>query len=379
MITDGIGLYVHIPFCAAKCNYCDFNSAACISKLERQGYIKALIGEIYSYRETPKIPVETIFFGGGTPSYLEADEFLLIYQAIAESFDLSHLSEFTVESNPKTLTEEKLKAYTSVGVNRVSIGLQTIHENERKILGRIHDSNDFLEAVELVKKYGITNINADVMYGIPEQTERSFEETLKFVTSLNIPHISVYGLIIEENTPFGKMQNELSLPTEDDETRMYYNAAELLSHSGYSHYEISNYAHPGFESKHNLKYWRSENYIGVGLSAASYINAKRFVNTADMDLYISGQYLNPESLEIIDKKSELFEFIMLSLRLREGFSLKTFKSKFGTDFLDIAKDVIDKYKKNGLIINNDERISLSDSGFYISNSIISEILLCFDS
>ncbi len=379
MITDGIGLYVHIPFCVAKCNYCDFNSAPCASGLERAEYIKALSREIYSHRKEPKISVETIFFGGGTPSFLEADEFLLIYQAIAESFDLSYLSEFTVEANPKTLTEEKLKAYTRAGVNRISIGLQTIHENERKILGRIHNLDDFLEAIELSRKHGITNINADIMYGIPEQTELSFEETLRFVTSLDIPHISVYGLIIEENTPFGKMQNELSLPAEDDEARMYYNATELLSRSGYSHYEISNYARPGFESKHNLKYWRCESYIGVGLSAASYISAKRYVNTADMGLYISGQYLDSESLELIDKKSELFEFIMLSLRLREGFSLKTFKSKFGTDFLDIAKDVIDKYTKNGLIINNDERISLSDSGFYISNSIISEILLCFDS
>ncbi len=374
MITDKIGLYVHVPFCKRKCNYCDFASFPCSEKAQRDKYITELVREIYSYKNSKRYYVDTVFFGGGTPSILEPDEFLKIHSALCDVFDLSSLSEFTVEANPKTLNEEKLSAYKTAGVNRISIGLQTIHENERKILGRIHDYSDFLDSLSMVRASGITDINVDLMYGIPEQTNESFKETLDSLVSLKVPHISVYGLMIEEATPFAKMLSSLNLPSDDDEAKMYYQATQTLTGAGYVHYEISNYAIPGFESSHNLKYWKCGNYIGFGLAAASYIDNERSVNTADMEEYLAGGEIKPKSTEKIERGDEEFEFVMLSLRLSEGLSLSEYKTKFGKDFYCENKKKIEKYESLGHLICDSQRIALTDSGFYISNSIICDFL-----
>ena len=202
-----IGLYVHIPFCLKKCNYCDFTSFSCISEDDRAMYVNELSREILSYKKEPRISLDTVFFGGGTPSLLSADEFFTIRNAIAESFALEPDAEFTVEVNPKTLTCEKLNAYISGGVNRISIGLQTIHDNEYKILGRIHNFDDFVSTYKMVRDAGITNINVDLMYGIPGQTSESLGKTLNEVISLHPEHISAYGLILEEGTPLWKMKD----------------------------------------------------------------------------------------------------------------------------------------------------------------------------
>ncbi len=330
------GLYVHIPFCLKKCNYCDFCSFDKLSSDIREEYLKSLIAEIASYKETPRISINTLFFGGGTPSLLTEDEFSKVYSTIVESFDLSSLEEFTIEANPKTLTLEKLLLYRSLGVNRISIGLQSIHENELKMLGRIHNLSDFEKSLSLACEAGFDNINVDLMYGIPGQTKESFDKTLDYVLSQDLPHLSIYGLIVEEKTPFGRMGKNLVLPSEDEEADMYYIATEKLSRMGYSHYEISNYSKPGFESRHNLIYWKTMEYIGVGLAAHSYFRGARMSNTESLSVYLSQNAEQYRTSEIVSQSDLAYEYVMLALRLKEGFSLSEYSEKFGADFLSLV-------------------------------------------
>ncbi len=373
MITKPRGLYVHIPFCVRKCNYCDFASFGCSSIDWRERYIDALCGEILSYKDK-NIVIDSIFFGGGTPSLLTPLEFEKIVCTLAESFSILPDTEFTVEANPKTVDEEKLACYVRCGVNRLSIGLQTIHENEQKILGRIHNFDDFLKTYDLARKSGIKNINVDLMYGIPEQTIESFGETLHRVIELSPEHISLYGLILEEGTPFYKVKDKLQLPTEDTECDMYYLAAKVLSSADYSHYEISNYAKEGYECRHNLKYWHCEEYIGVGLSAYSYFDGARFGNSDSIEEYLSGSYAKYDMEDRLDIDSLAYEHVMLALRLKEGFSLDDYKDRFGRDFLDGRAEIIHCFEKAGYLKNDNGRIALTESGFYVSNSILTELL-----
>jgi oxygen-independent coproporphyrinogen-3 oxidase len=369
-----IGLYVHIPFCLKKCNYCDFCSFDNLSIDLRKSYIDSLIKEIKSYKRDGKIRLQTVFFGGGTPSLLCAEEFTSVYKAIEESFDLSGLKEFTIEANPKTLTEEKLLAYRMCGANRISIGLQSIHENEMIKLGRIHNLADFESSLALARQTGFDNINVDLMYGIPEQTKESFQKTLDYVLSLGVSHISLYGLIVEENTPFGKMGNELVLPSEDNEADMYYLAAKKLSGAGFSHYEISNYAKAGFESRHNLIYWKREEYIGVGLAAHSLFEGERFATTENLSEYLSKNARQYKTAEKISENDAAYEYAMLALRLKDGFSLCEYREKFGEDFLKERKEKLEKYENLGLLEIKNGRIYLTERGFYVSNAILSDIL-----
>ena len=373
MTTKPIGLYVHIPFCVRKCNYCDFCSFPVDSIPEKAEYLAALCREIESYRDR-EIHIDSIFFGGGTPSLLTPEEMEGVVLSIKKSFVLSSDIEFTVEANPKTLDEKKLLALVRLGVNRLSIGLQSIHENEQKILGRIHNYDDFAEMYTLARRCGIENVNVDLMYGIPEQTMDSFAKTLSSVAELSPEHISLYGLILEEGTPFYERQDGLSLPSEDAECDMYYYAGEFLHKKGYSHYEISNYAKAGRECRHNLKYWRDEEYIGVGPSAYSYFEGKRFGNTRDLREYIDGNCAKYDSEEIIDKVDEAYEFVMLGLRLAEGFSLDEYKRKFGIDFEAGREEILEKFAKEGYLTKEDGRLSLTERGFYVSNTIINELI-----
>ena len=371
--TDPIGLYVHVPFCLKKCADCDFCSFPINSVSGKESYINALCDEIRSYKGKD-IRVDSIFFGGGTPTILSGDEFSRIVSVIRESFVVLSDTEFTVESNPKTLKEENLRKYISSGVNRVSIGLQSIHENELKKLGRVHSFDDFSETYSLVRRCGIKNVSVDLMYGIPEQTIDSFKETLKTVVRLSPEHISLYGLIIEEGTFLSDTLSEYILPGEDEECDMYYYAAKALKDCGYSHYEISNYSKPGFSCKHNLKYWRSEEYIGVGLAAYSYFDGVRYGNSRDYDKYLVDFGDCREFSEKIDIEGEKYEYAMLSLRLREGFSLSEYEKRFGESFLVGREKILEKLSKSGLLCIDDGRIHLSEEGFYVSNSILTELL-----
>ena len=374
MTTDSIGLYVHIPFCLKKCRYCDFSSFSSVDAETRTKYLCALVSEIRSYKKKGKNKINTIFFGGGTPSLLSPSELSLLMEAIFESFSLDPDSEISMEINPGTVTRDKLSRFSSLGINRISIGLQSINDNELKLLGRIHNSSDFLDAYRSVRSVGISNVSVDVMYGIPDQTHESFMHTLSSVCDLEPEHISVYGLIIEEGTDFFRRFDTLTLPSEDAECDMYYYAAEKLRFLGYEHYEISNYSKPGFECKHNLKYWHADDYIGVGLAAHSKLSGVRFFNPSTFKEYFAlkqGEYILEERL---DSESERYEYAMMNLRLSSGFSLSEYQNKFGISFLDGREEAIRNFQKADLMIFSDDRISLTERGFYVSNTILSQLL-----
>lgn len=373
METKPIGLYVHIPFCKRKCNYCDFCSVPAEDDAVAK-YIDSLNEEIKSYKRLEKIKVDSIFIGGGTPSYISASNILKITDTIRNSFLVTDDVEFTIEINPGTLDVEKAIAFEKAGVNRVSIGMQSIHENELKKLGRIHNYNEFVSAFEIVKKYITDNINVDIMYAIPNQTKESFERTLESVIELQPTHISCYGLIIEEGTPFFDWKDSLMLPGEEDEVLMYTLADSLLCNAGYEHYEISNYAKPGYRCVHNLKYWKDEEYIGVGISAHSYYEGKRYSNTCDFNEYYNSCGEKYRKVQAHIKGKDPFEYAMLALRLSDGFSLSEYEALFGKSFLDGKEMLINKYEANGLMKIDGDRIKITSKGFYLSNALLTELL-----
>ena len=371
MRADGIGLYVHVPFCIRKCNYCDFCSFPNLSDAEYNAYTESVIAEIETYKRENSISVDTVFFGGGTPSLLPIKYFERISSAIRSTFDTRALCEFTVEVNPKTLDRDKCIAYKSLGVNRISIGLQSIHDIEMKALGRVHTLSDFEDSYALAEEY-FSRVSVDLMYGIPHQTLESFEATLKYVVKKAPEHISVYGLIIEEGTPFYEKKTTLPIPSEDEECDMYDMAARLLSGNGYEHYEISNYSRSGCSCLHNLKYWHDEEYIGVGPAAASYFGKKRYVNTNSLDEYLTKDFAKYRRTE--SSLDERYEYSMLRLRLLEGISLKEYRDIFGEDFTSGREDKIFEYERLGYLNVDQDRIHFTERGFYISNYLLSELL-----
>ena len=373
MTTKPIGIYIHIPFCVRKCNYCDFCSYPVSDFSNRNEYIDCLCSEIESYSDR-EIEVDSIFFGGGTPSLLTNEEFDRIVSTIRKTFVVLPHTEFTVEANPGTLDEEKIVSFVSLGVNRLSIGLQSIHDNEEKKLGRIHNYDDFVKVYTSAKKLGIQNINVDLMYGIPSQSMESFEMTLRSVAELSPEHLSVYGLIIEEGTPFYDVRDRLDVPSEDIECDMYYLARDILSELGYHHYEVSNYARESYECRHNLKYWENDEFIGFGVSAYSYFEGERFGNSRDISEYLSTDREKYIARESVDKDSMAYEYVMLHLRLARGFSLTEYRERFGRDFLIGREELVNSYVENGLMLLSDDRILLTDYGLYVSNTILTELL-----
>ncbi len=372
MTTKAYGLYIHIPFCKKRCSYCDFCSSTQRYDKDIDGYIGRLRDELIGYKSSPNIILDTIYFGGGTPSLLEPERLHRILSVVHSVFDVKGGAEITVEANPGTITPGKASGLYSMGINRVSMGLQSIHENELKKLGRIHTYEDFLLSYNMLRKARIDNINIDLMYGIPLQTKESFRQTLDEVIALDPEHISAYGLIVEPGTPFYEERDTLDLPTEEDECDMYYTASERLGRAGYLHYEISNYAKPDKQSRHNLKYWRDEEYIGVGASAYSYYGGKRYGNTSDLDEYLGATTL-VESTEIAPEDMA-YEYAMMRLRLREGFHLSDYKERFSKSFTSGKEALIERYLDLGLMSIKGDRISLTDKGFYVSSSILAELL-----
>ena len=367
------GLYVHIPFCLRKCAYCDFCSFISADFPEKAEYIDRLCREIDSYGGKG-ICLDTIFFGGGTPSLLTGDEFGKIVSHIRSAFSLADDLEFTIESNPKTLSTEKLNAYVKAGVNRISIGLQSANDNELLALGRIHTYSEFLDSYNLAREAGIKNINVDLMYGIPEQDMQSFLNTLNKVVELSPEHISLYGLILEEGTPLYENISNYSMPTEDDECDMYYLATDYLRKAGYSHYEISNYAREGFECRHNLKYWQCDEYIGVGISAYSCFGGKRYGNTTERNVYLCSDCGITIYEECLTQEALAYEYVMLGLRLACGFSLNEYKERFGIDFTLGREEKINSFIESGYLSLFNGRLFLTERGFYVSNTIINELI-----
>ena len=370
------GLYIHIPYCVRKCAYCDFCSFPIASGDGLEPYIDALIREAESYSGMIDRPFSTLFIGGGTPSLLSGDMMGRLLDRLSVIFPLSSDCEVTMESNPGTLCRDSLLAYRSAGINRLSIGLQSVNDNELRALGRIHSYRDFLSSYEWAGDAGIDNINVDLMYGIPEQTPDSFERSLRAVAKLRPNHISCYGLILEPGTPLYRMKDSLTLPDEDVECDMYEMACRLLPEYGYEHYEISNYARDRAYSAHNLKYWNDCEYIGLGLSAHSYFLGKRYSNSVDMANYLADprpQYMR-EDVPLLSAEDEEFEYGMLNLRLRWGLSLTDFKRRFGHSFTDGRMDTLGKFQNMGLLQISDERVYFTERGMYLSNDLLSEIL-----
>lgn len=374
-------LYFHIPFCLKKCAYCDFCSFVRTDD-EKRRYSDLLLREIELCAERYKDrEIGTVFIGGGTPSCMPYGEISRIMRKVFSVFNIDARAEITIECNPGTVDAKKLDEYLSCGINRISFGLQSTHDTLLRGIGRIHTYSDFLTSLDLAKKCGFSNINADIMYGLPAQTEKLFRETLDEVVRRGLTHISAYSLILEEGTPlYERVQaGELKLPPEDEEYAMHRAAVDILQKAGYHRYEISNYALAGYECRHNLTYWDVKEYIGAGLNSHSCIfengQQERHANTADLREYekmlLSGRLPIKES-SIIPPDEQMKEFIMLGTRKTDGFSLAEFKRRFGREFSEAYGDLLKHIDKK--YYNPDDNFSLTDEGLDMQNLVLCELL-----
>ena len=370
-----VEIYIHIPFCIRKCDYCDFLSGPSRPK-EQADYVQALLREIQAVEEGEGRSVSSIFIGGGTPSVL--DERLLgdILKEIRNRFKMEEDAEITIEVNPGTANIGKLQAYREMGINRLSIGLQSPQDRELKILGRIHNYEQFLETYQEARTVGFDNINIDLMSAIPDQTYEGWAKNLRTAAELEPEHISAYSLIVEEGTPFAA--RKLNLPDEDTEYNMYEATAQILKEYGFEQYEISNYARKGRECRHNVGYWTRQDYLGFGLGASSLYGKERFANTADMKKYLENSR-NPEKIRekepSLTREDEMAEFMFLGLRMTKGISKADFQKCFGCTIESVYGEVLEKYESMGLLLEQDGRIFLSREGIHVSNSIMAEFLL----
>lgn len=376
-----LSLYIHIPFCHKKCNYCDFLSFDDqLSKLP--SYLDTLEAEIKHYGKLyQEREVANIFFGGGTPSLLSQEQLGALMKAIRSTYNLPEGVEITMECNPGTLDREKIYGYKTAGINRISMGLQASQTDTLERLGRIHTYDVFEENFSLLREAGFENINVDLMMGLPQQTLEEWEETLDRVLDLNPEHISAYGLSIEEGTPFGDAYGlgRLILPDEDSERMMYAITGEKLAARGYEHYEISNYAKPGFECRHNKVYWQRGDYLGLGLGASGFVDGVRTVNISDLDGYI--QKLAAQDTIIVERqpvteKAAMEEYCFLGLRLMEGISPNRFTEAFSREFDEIYGFVCKKLIAEGLLASvGEDNLRLTDHGIDVSNYVLAHFLI----
>lgn len=374
-----LGIYIHIPFCSSKCYYCDFISFSNHdNKIDK--YIDYLLAEINQYKELLKeYTVKTIFFGGGTPSYLEGQNIGRILEPIYKTFNTDKIDEITIEANPGTLNKGKLRLYREYGINRISIGVQSLNNDLLKTIGRGHTSMDFYRNFELIRNFNFSNVNIDLMYGLPNQTLKDCQRTLEEIVNLDVEHISYYSLILEENTKMNKWYKEgrIKLPEEEIEREMYHYGVSFLKSKGYDHYEISNFSKEGFECKHNLFYWQLKPYIGLGIAAHSNINNKRFWNHNNfMDYFIS---LDENEFPIsgeenIDKEMEMAEYLIMGLRLIKGINKNDFINRFDIQVEDVYGNVLYKYKDQGLLYIDDEWIRFTSKGLDLSNIVYVDLL-----
>lgn len=372
-----LGLYLHIPFCKRKCAYCDFYSICDLTQID--AYVKALAEQIRSFSVYRKnYTVDTIYFGGGTPSILTGQQVCDLLDVIRKTFKLASDAEITIEANPGTLDTEKLAGYRRAGVNRLSIGLQSADDGELKLLSRIHTRDEFEENFYLARLEGFDNISIDLMHGLPYQKEETLMETIDYVIRLDPEHISLYGLRIEPDTAFGENE-ELQNHIVDDDTwsDRYLMAAEKLACAGFLQYEISNFSKLGFECRHNIRYWKCEEYIGFGPAAHSFIEGKRFSYTKEFKNYI----LDPtdftsrlDEIQDIPPEEQAKEFVMLGFRMTCGVQVAEYNERFHDDFDVRYGEKIAPYIRWGLIVPTAEGYRLSENGFLVSNSILGDIL-----
>jgi oxygen-independent coproporphyrinogen-3 oxidase len=375
--TKKLSLYIHIPFCEKKCDYCDFNSFDDQSE-KMKDYVEALIAQIKEYSSSVKsYEIDTVYIGGGTPTFLPLPLLAKIIRTVKKCFYLSPSVEFTCEANPKSALAKTLITLKKEGVNRLSLGLQSADDEELKALGRIHTWQEFNTCFDDAKKAGFSNINVDIMFSLPGQTESVLQHTLARVIAKEPTHISCYSLTICKNTPFGQHVDNLNLPNEEEDRNLYQLCNDVLEDAGYHRYEISNFSQNGFSSRHNYKYWNCEEYLGLGAGAHSYFGQKRFSFPGELDTYITG--VNTGTLKALDMmdvpyEESVGEYIMLRLRTTEGIDNSVFLSRFRFSFEETYRSLIDKFIASGHIKKEKGCFFLTLEGINISNYIISEFL-----
>lgn len=393
---EELSLYIHIPFCVRKCGYCDFLSAPADEKA-RDRYVQALLMEIERYRgtETADRKIKTLYIGGGTPSTLSVKQLECIMQKIKCTFNFHGDMETSMEMNPGTASKEKCRALYQMGINRLSIGLQSTNDMELKTLGRIHSYEDFLNTYTWCREAGFQNINVDLMAALPYQTVESYTTGLRKIIRLAPEHISAYSLILEEGTPFYQKYNSgcYPLPDEEQERLMYRETEQILAQAGYERYEISNYAKKGYACRHNLVYWQGGDYLGLGLGSSSYMDDVRFHNITDLDTYVNqGAYV--EDREELSVQAKMEEFMFLGLRVMAGVSGTEFEKRFGKTMEDVYGDVLRKHEEEGLLQierkedrkeaaaaepvkgkTNIEKVMLTTKGVDVSNYVFADFLL----
>ncbi len=393
---EELSLYIHIPFCVRKCGYCDFLSAPADEKA-RNRYVQALLMEIERYQgtETADRKIKTLYIGGGTPSILSVDQLDCIMQKIKYTFNFCDDIEASMEMNPGTASKEKCRALYQMGINRLSIGLQSTNDKELKTLGRIHSYEDFLNTYTWCREAGFQNINVDLMAALPYQTVESYTTGLRKIIRLAPEHISAYSLILEEGTPFYQKYNSgcYPLPDEEQERLMYRETEQILAQAGYERYEISNYAKKGYACRHNLVYWQGGDYLGLGLGSSSYMDGVRFHNTTDFNTYVNqGAYV--EDREELSVQAKMEEFMFLGLRVMAGVSGTEFEKRFGKTMEDVYGDVLRKHEEEGLLQierkedrkeaaaaepakgkTNIEKVMLTTKGVDVSNYVFADFLL----
>ena len=373
-----LGLYIHIPFCKSKCRYCDFCSFPHTKTDTVDAYLEALTPEIedggkrireYYGGSTPQ--VDTVYFGGGTPTLLSATQFGRLTDAVFRHFSVTEDAEITAECNPATADRATFRALRSLGINRLSVGAQSMNDNELKLLGRLHRAEDVTRTFSDARDAGFANLSADIMFGIPSGTRESLAATLDAVCALSPEHISVYGLQIEDGTYFAKHRDELALPDEDTERGMYMDTVSTLASRGLPRYEISNFSRPGHESRHNLKYWRRKDYLGLGLAAHSCLGNRRFSNTESLSDYLTG--IRRGTCEAVSSHDILCESIMLGMRLDEGVDFSALARRHGDEAYGY-RDALARYINHGLVKKIGSSLAFTDDGMYVSNAILADVL-----
>ena len=377
-----LGLYLHIPFCISKCAYCDFYSIPGTSESMRQRYIDAMISHMHEYSVQAKdYVVTTIYFGGGTPSLMTGEQVKMIMKKIKSYFRVASNCEVSMELNPKTADFQKLKHFRKAGINRLSIGVQSFNEQDVRVCGRPHKASDSFEVFTAARKAGFNNISFDLMYGLPGQTLQSVIDNINTAIKLEPEHISLYGLKVEEGTPFWFDRHSLAFPDEDTERSMYFNCVGLMAVAGYKQYEISNFSKKGRQCRHNLKYWNCDEYLGFGPGAHSYFAGKRFSLKKNIGLYIDS--FNPEKQveeKLVDEyidipySSRVAEYVMLRFRLTAGINCSTFRKKFGRNFEDIYLNRITPYINSGHIVKTKKGYAFTPAGMYVSNYILARVV-----
>ena len=380
---NSVGIYIHIPFCKQKCKYCDFTSFACKEDIYDE-YFKCLKKEITEKSDeldNENIEIDTIYIGGGTPSIVPAEYIEDIINLIYEKYNVSKIAEITIEANPGTIDKDKLEKYIEAGINRLSIGLQSTNDKLLKMLGRIHTYCEFEEVYKTARQVGFKNINVDLMIGLPNQTMKNVQESLEEIIKKSPEHISVYSLIVEENTKMFDLieSGELELPNENLEREMYWEVKNVLQENGYCHYEISNFAKKGFESKHNSNCWKQHSYLGFGVAAHSYYDVIRYSNITDLKTYIEN-FQNGESVYNIifhekqSKEQMMKEYMLLGLRKIDGVKISEFKEKFVDNPLYYFREQLNKLVKQNLVEVSEDRIYLTDKGLDLANIVWMEFI-----